>query len=77
MLPCPLAEEVELTSELKVRGVGVLVEVPELPGLNSQSNPKLVFAAVERSVELPNVALSLIEITTVTMSPTFAIRWSV
>ena len=77
MLPAPWLVEVELKSLLKVRGVGVVLEEPELWGLNSQSKAKFVFAAVERPVELPNVALSLIEMTTVTMSPTLAMRWSV
>ena len=41
----------------------------------SMATPSLVVC--ERSVELPNEALSLMAMTTVTMSPTLAMRWSV
>jgi hypothetical protein len=45
--------------------------------LRAPSRERPVLAVCVRPVSLPNVALSLIAMTTVTMSPTSAMRWSV
>ena len=47
---------------------------PEVIGVNSQSKPIVPFEVVARSEELPTTALSLIEMLTVRMSPTWAMR---
>ncbi len=69
MLPCPCVVDVEVAPAVMVEGWA-----DDEPALNPQSTLNVEFAVFERSVVLSNVALSLIAITTVTMSPTLVMR---
>ena len=69
MLPWPCVVDVEVTPAVKLEGCD-----DDEPVLKPQSTFRFEFAVFERSEELSNVALSLIAMMTVTMSPTLVMR---